>query len=83
MILSKNTGLNNIPTEDQNFLYRHWSETRRALKILNNLVADEQAKATIQDVIHRGEGATTLLRKGQPARRRSLYVAGRRWRNND
>lgn len=68
------TELNNIPTEEQNYLCHHWSETRRSLEILARLMDDLSEDAA--RVLAEGEAAVNKLQKGQPSRRRSLLSHG-------
>ena len=68
--------LNNIPTEEQNYLCAHWTETRRALQILGRLLDDSEADLAIHRIATDGEQAVRKLQKGQPSRKRPLLSHG-------
>lgn len=73
MISSRNTSLNNIPTDDQNYFCEHWSQSQRVLEILGQIVDDPALQAEIERVMAYGEDIDSLLQKGQPSKRRALY----------
>ena len=68
--------LNNIPTEEQNYLCKHWPESRRALQIMGRLLDDPEADAAMLRILADGDRAVRKLQKGQPSRRRSLMSHG-------
>ena len=68
------TGLNNIPTEEQNYLCHHWTETKRSLEILGRLM--DGANEVAAQIIAQGDDAVGKLQKGQPSKRRALLSHG-------
>lgn len=73
MTTSRNTGLNDIPTDDQNYFCQHWTQSRRVLEILKTPVNDPDLEAQVEEVLTHGEQIDHLLQKGQPSKRRTLY----------
>lgn len=72
--MTKATELNNIPTEEQNYLCTHWPETRRSLEILSRLM--DSASEAAARILAQGDDALRKLQKGQPSRKRPLLSHG-------